>query len=221
MFGIKGEVSTGEYLTASYINLENKQMAEQFHSDKIAFRGPVVYCQAEKEKVLATLIPPFAPLEVVGAPPERASIPVKKTDIPLAVENSYGKGKTVYLPFSLSDLTKNYKLSDHFDFFECLFKRIYDKPVLQVKAPSAVLVNAYKADGRYIVHLVNETGERPLQESLPVANLELTARIPEGKTVSGVRTAIEEAECSWTQENGQVKICLGRLDVWQMLVISY
>lgn len=128
MLGVKNEVFQSEYLVASYLKPKAAGMTllNGMNTDKLAFRGEVAYCTPEKgTEVLATLIPPFAPYEVVGAPPERASIPVEQTDIPLVTRKICGKGNLVFLPFSAGALIREYHLADHYRFLG----KYYEKPV--------------------------------------------------------------------------------------------
>ena len=221
VFGTFDDVRTSEYLTASYMRLDDAGLADTLHTDKIAFRGKVNYCTPNGSEVLATLIPPFAPLDVVGAPPERASIPVSHTSIPLIIRNQYGKGEVIYLPFSLSALVGQFKLMDYYSLFDLLREILCGRKTLDVQAPTSVQVTAFKADGRMMIHLVNETGERPLRELIPVSGIKVSLSIPEGKVVRDVKGAIEEHEISWCAEAGRLEIEMQQLDVWQMLTIYF
>ena len=72
-------------------------------------------------KIRMTLVPPFAPADGVGAPPERASLPVSRTRIPLILDNTVGKGRVVSCFFGLSGLIRQIGLEDWKILFEnCL-----------------------------------------------------------------------------------------------------
>jgi hypothetical protein len=81
---------------------------------------------------LLTLVPPFAPLSGVGAPPERASIPTDRTDVPLAVWYAPGvsgisaqnagqdapgppapSGRALYFAGEIGKLAWRFRLPDH------------------------------------------------------------------------------------------------------------
>lgn len=223
LLGVQGQVSTGEYLTASYLRFEEEGalLKKGMDTDRIPFRGAVTYCSPENgSRVLATLIPPFAPLEVVGAPPERASLPVSQTDIPLVLKSDRGKGQVIYLPFSLSSLVKEFQLYDHIRFAGNMIDFLVGRRDLEVTAPGSVLVTMYETEDKYLVHLVNETGERPLQDTVPVHDIEIDMAIPEGVDVSVVRTVIEEQPISWKQEGSRVHIKLSEVDIWEMIAVE-
>lgn len=222
--GIQKSVSTSEYLRASYLRFEKAgdRLKKNMDTDKIAFRGTVLYCQpTEESEVLATLVPPFAPVEVTGAPPERASMPVSHTDIPLALRTYKDAGEVIYLPFALSALLKEFKLADHYQLVGNLMDILLKRRELEAKVPSGVQITMFESEKKYIIHLVNETGERPLRENIPVHNLCLNIKVPDGDEIKNVRAVIEEQSFSWQQEEDRIKIELDRLDVWEMVVIDF
>lgn len=222
--GIGEDVSTSEYLRASYMRFEEagEALKTDMDTDKVAFRGKVLYCHPkEGSSVLATLVPPFAPVEVTGAPPERASIPVSHTDLPLTIWRSADKGEVLYLPFELGALLREFRLADHYRLIGNMVDMLLKKRELEVKAPSTVQVTAFESEGKYVIHLINETGERPLRETLPVYNLEVAVKLPEGHSASDVRAVIEEQEMTWKQDGDYVVMKLAKLDVWEMLVVEF
>lgn len=224
MLGVEPLIREGDYLTASYLRFENdgNLLKKDMDTDKIAFRGKVIYCTpSEGCKALATLVPPFAPLEVVGAPPERASIPVPHTDIPLVMENGWGDGQVVYLPFSLSSLLTEFHLSDHYQLIGNLADMLLGRRDLEVQAPGSVYATMYGGEGRIMVHLVNETGERPLKDTIPVRDITVSVALPGGAKVSAVRAAVEGQNVTWRQEGDRAEVKLDQVDVWEMVVVEF
>ena len=222
-FGIKEEVFQSEYLLASYLKpeLAGVMLLDGMNTDKIAFRGEMAYCTPEKEtEVLATLIPPFAPYEVVGAPPERASIPVEQTNLPLVLRKKYGKGQLVFLPFSVVGLICEYHLADHYHFLENIMKeQMGDRISFWTDAPHDVQTTVYEKQGSILIHLVNEIGQRPLLETVPVSGICMGLRLKKEQHVQNVSAAITGADISYTEKDGIVEIRLNRLDVWEMIVV--
>lgn len=223
LLGISEEVSKGEYLLASYLRFERKGKLLQagMETDKIPFRGSVNYCIPEENTlVLATLVPPFAPYEVVGAPPERASIPVAQTEIPLTLENMHGKGGIWFLPFSLNTLVKEYHMEDHYRFAGNLIDELLgEKKTLVVEAPWDVQVTAYEKEGAVLLHLVNEIGQRPLLETIPVYQIHLKVKLKEGQKVRDVQSVIAEENVTYSVQGDMAEIVLDRLSVWDMIAI--
>lgn len=223
LLGVKNEVFQSEYLVASYLKPKAAGMTllNGMNTDKLAFRGEVAYCTPEKgTEVLATLIPPFAPYEVVGAPPERASIPVEQTDIPLVTRKICGKGNLVFLPFSAGALIREYHLADHYRFLENIMKnQLGDELKFQTDAPHDVQITVYEKSGSILIHLINEIGQRPLLETIPVFGICMKIKLKEEQHVLNVSTAITGTGVSCTEKDGIAEIRLEHLDVWEMIVV--
>ncbi len=222
--GVSPTVCKGEYLAASYMRFEQNGMAlkEGMDTDKVAFRGEVNYCEPEEEtQVLATLIPPFAPLEVVGVPPERASMPVQQTDIPLCMLHSYGEGKVLFLPFRYHTLAETYHLKDHFEMVSKMIRMLgKEKLMLETDAPSCVQVNVYEKTKQILLHFVNETGSRPLMDNIPIHSINCSIALPEGAVAERVRSVIGEEKVQGQMVGDRVEILLDKLEVWDMLSID-
>ncbi len=224
LLGILPEIRIGEYLAASYLQFTEagKSLKKFMETDKIPYRGAVTYCFPDKDsQVLATLVPPFAPLEVVGAPPERASIPVTNTKIPLVLKHNLGKGQVVYLPFALNHLIWEFKLSDHYQLVGNLIDDLIVRRELEVKAPRSLQATMYETDQHLLLHFVNETGQRPLMDTVPVHNIEITVKLPETRNVKTVRSVIEEQELEYRQEGDRVMIKLHQVEIWEMIAIDF
>ena len=223
-FGVEKNVQKGEYLYASYMRFEGKgaPIKEGMDTDKAAFRGEVNYCIPFREtEVLMTLVPPFAPMEVVGAPPERASIPTPVTDIPLAMLHSYGSGKVLLIPFNYHMLAASFHLKDHYRMAYNMIKLLSGEDMLlKTNMPSGIQTTLYEKDNQILVHLVNETGQRPLMDTIPVYSLSCSIAIPEKKHVMAVRSVIGEENVSYKESAGRVEILLDKLEVWDMLSID-
>lgn len=224
IFGIEGEITTGEYLVASYLKFENCEnpLNKGMDTDKIGFKGAVSYCTpAEKTEVLSTLIPPFAPYEVVGAPPERASIPMPQTDIPLTLINKLGNGKIMLLPFALNQLILEYRLLDHYQLVGNMIDiLIGQKRELEVKAPHAVQVTMYEKTNQLLVHFVNEVGQRPLIENVPVRDLSFSLMLKPNQKIANVRSVIGEINVKWDVKGGRVFVSMEQLDIWDLISID-
>ncbi len=222
--GVEPLIRKGEYLSAGYLRFEESgnSLKKNMETDKIPFRGAVTYCiPSGCSQTLATLVPPFAPLEVVGAPPERASIPVSHTQIPLTVRSGCGEGEVIFLPFSLSSLLSEFRLSDHYQFIGNLADMLLGRRELEVEAPGSVYTTMFSRDHQILVHFVNETGERPLKDTIPVRHIIMDVELPKGACVLDVRAAIEGQNITWAQEGGRVRVWLEQVDVWEMIVVEY
>lgn len=181
LLGLSCGGQRSEYLRASYLRFEpgaeflRRGLGE---TPLLPHRGPTLYTDAVDAQVLCTLVPPFAPMEAVGAPPERASLPVEKTDIPLLTLRRAGEGRAAAVLFPLSALLSELKLRDH----ELLVRNLASEllgPALDVRLEPSVrglqLMDYEAEDGSRLLHIVNGIGQRPLSDNLPL-RVELSLR---------------------------------------------
>ncbi len=139
--GLETAMSAGPYLTASYIRFEPEGAVLKDRLEEVELlphRGSVLYCTPkDTTKTLLTLVPPFAPLDGVGAPPERASMCVSHTDIPLCTLKETSKGALLFLPFELSRLALEFKFSEFYRLMKnCLDFMLGGDPVFSMDVSS-------------------------------------------------------------------------------------
>jgi hypothetical protein len=189
----------------------------------IPLRGVVGYSTPKAgSKVLATLVPPFAPLDSVGAPPERANLATDKTETPLLIESSCGKGSVLFVAFQASRLVTDYGMRDNIQFMaNCVDRISADQKRIATDAPMGVQMSAFEKDGTLLVHLVNGIGQRPLMECVPCRAITVSVNIPAGKTVASVESMLEKNAPEWKAEGGSVKIVVPVLNVWEALRIQF
>ena len=224
VLGIDPSIRTSEPLTAAYWQFEDagKALRDGFEETPLlAHRGVTAYTRAlPGTQVLSTLVPPFAPLNAVGSPPERASILVKHTDIPLCTHHAFGAGAAVMLPFRLSELQETYRLAEHRQLWTNLKNWLLgDEAVLKMENVEGVVASVFQNGDSLLMHLVNGVGRRPLMNSTALTGLALSLRVPDGRAVAGVDAVIEGAPVEWQEVNGRVEINVGRLNLWEMLRI--
>ncbi|OWR29322.1 hypothetical protein CDO73_14020 [Saccharibacillus sp. O23] len=220
LMGVAERSVRSEELQAAYIRFEPRAESHPLHigfedTELLPLRGRVSYCETDGEangkeaaaSVLATLVPPFSPPEAVGAPPERASLPVPRTDLPMIVAGRRGQGRTLYLPFSLSLLVAEYKLSDHYRLAANSVRWLLGRPpAVETSELPGLQLTVFRRGEERIVHLVNGAGRRPLTSIIPLHGVELsvtTERDPE-------RYA---AECLISGERPETSVRGGRLVV--------
>ena len=78
----------------------------------------------------------------------------------------------------------------------------------------------YEKENQILIHLVNEIGQRPLMDSIPVYSAKCSAVLPKGKQVQNVRSVIAGESLNYKEEAGKVEIVLDKLEVWDMLSID-
>jgi len=225
-FGVSARTQLSEPLAASYLRFEgepasNPLQRELEETELIAHRGRVVYCEPAGAETLATLVPPFSPLDSVGAPPERASMLVDRTDLPLALDAKHGAGRIVYFPFSLSGLLTEYRLAEHYT----LLRNAVDYAVGAEKAvrvtPIAGLqTTAFRKDGELLLHFVNGVGRRPLGTTIPLRGIEAELRLPDGAKVVSARELLSGEELAVVRDGAAARFTLPELGVWECVRVT-
>ena len=218
VLGVAGRISSGEELKASYLELRGDALSDAL-PPLIPHRGVTNYVRPSTAEILATLVPPFAPMEAVGAPPERASFPVRHTDVPLILENSFGAGSAMLITFSLSKVAEECRLQEHRLLFRNLLKYLLPEKKFDMEPLHGLIVNAFESDGAVLVNLVNEVGQRPLSRNIPLADLSFCVRIPEGRKAA-CNTVIEGGGVKWEQDGATVQVVLEKLKLWEMVRIT-
>lgn len=229
LFGIECEIFLSEPLIASYLRFEgsaNPLQAGLEQTELIPHRGRVAYCRPRGEacRVLATLVPPFSPLESVGAPPERASLPAPRTDLPLALRHAVGRGGALFFPFSLSGLINEYRLEEHYRLLENSVNMILgEERLVSVSSYQGLQLTLFRKGRELLLHLVNGAGRRPLMNTLPLHELEVELMVEpvrDGESAYEVLQVIRGDRLQSRLEGNRLRFTVPRLDNWECLRIS-
>ena len=225
VIGVRQDIVCSDFLAATYIRFENDGagLHKGFEETPLfPHRGIVAYCKPEMDaKVLATLVPPFASLDAVGAPPERASILTPYTDIPLITLNRFGKGNAVFVPFQLSMLACEYKLTEHYHLIQNIVDLLLgEDKFFFMDSVNGLQAIAHERDNIVLLHFINGIGQRPLANNTPYHGLRFSVKIPTGRKVKGVKSCIEEGTVEYSIEAGMLRCELDVLRVWDMIAIE-
>lgn len=223
--GIEPEPSVGEELVASYLRFEqagDSLRAGMEEAPLIAHRGRVTYCHPLADtEVLATLVPPFSPLESVGAPPERASLAVERTSIPLILTRRSGEGRVMVLTFSLSSLINDYRLGEHYLLLHNMVKFLMEDGMeIEVSHAPGLQVSAFRKESGILVHLVNGCGRRPLNANVSLHGLTLKVKQNPERPMVQARALQAGTELQIVQEGGYITMQLPALSLWETLWLS-
>ena len=223
--GVKPGITSSDYLSASYIKFEadGAALRKDFEETPLfPHRGVVAYCEPEKDtKVLATLVPPFAPLDAVGAPPERASILSPQTDLPLMTLNEYDKGKVVFIAFQLSMLAGEYKLAEHYHLIKNTIDMLLGQDkLLYMDGINGIQAIMHEKEDMLLLHFINGIGQRPLANNTPYHDLQFTVKLPAYRKVKAVHSCIEDGTVEYSVDGDRVHCKLDILRVWDMIAIE-
>lgn len=222
--GISPIQKTTEYYYSSYLKpskaFDNLDTADLENTPLLPFRGKVARSHCTAAESLANLVPSFAPLEAVGAPPERASILTKDTDIPLITENKPGSGYALYLSFSLAHLIESFELAQHFQLADTLFSRLIEDKSVKVTNYPGLTVHAYKGENNIIMHLVNGAGKRPLQKAMPLYGIDVSVTLPSDSTPVSVINLLETENLKFNADGTVLRFTVPEIKVMQSISIQ-
>ena len=221
--GIADDAVSGKNVEACYGQFEEEGKSLKYGMEKMQYlpvKGDILYSQnTGTGKILMTFVPPFAPKDGVGAPPERASMPVKHTGIALLSEQSLGEGRIMTCCFSLSELIWKIGLEDPKLLFENCIRELMgeDREIDAENLPENVYVYGWEKENEKLLHFVNVDGQRPVRQVHPWQKL--VFRIKENKRVESVESILEGERLIWEQTDGWLQIELEQLKIWDMIAI--
>ncbi len=226
LLGIADRVVTSENLCANYIRLSDDYPVFLENMDGthlLPLSGHVGYCTAKStSQVVTTLVPTFAPLDSVGAPPERASLPASHTNVPMSILSKHGDGSVLYLPIQLGRLIREFGMEDHYTFLKNSISLLAAKPSrIDVNAPGAIQMTLFEKDSYSMVHFVNSIGARPLTDIISCYGISFTLSIPIGKIVKSVESVIEKHATEYSILNDTVTVTCEKLNIWDMIKVNY
>ncbi len=225
LIGIEPVTDLSPPLYASYMRFEKEGEVlrnKLEETELLPLGGAVLYCTPGTDtKTLMTLVPPFAPVDGVGAPPERASLCVSHTDLPLCTLRDYKKGRILFLAFESGKLALEYKISDYYQLMNnCLTYMLGNNKQFFMEPVNGLQAVVYGKEDNVMIHLVNGIGQRPLADNIPVFNLKLRVKAISPKKLTGVTSLIGRQNVTWEEKDGYLNINLQRLDIWDMILIQ-
>jgi hypothetical protein len=221
VLGTGDRMTKSSYLTASYLRFRDALIQKELEETPlIPHRGETWYCRpATGTTTLATLVPPFAPLDAVGSPPERASILCPDTDIPLVLENRFGKGKSIYLSFGLGSLIDEFGLNEHIVLLDNLITLLLPDPDFHMRGVGGLQASVFYNQNKAIVHLINGVGQRPLQDNIPLFNLSFEIKTP--VKAKSVKPLLEESNVEYRQTDETLYVTLKELSIWNAILVEW
>ncbi len=225
LIGAKDTVVCSEDLAATYLRIEEagKEIQDKIGESYLTpLRGKVgFYEPADDAQTLVTWVPSFAPVNFAGMPPERASLPAPKTDIPLCAVRDYKKGKVMFISYEPSRLIMEYALQDMYTMIKGYAEyMLADDKKIDFKAPNRIIMTAFEKNNNLMLHMVNGIGQRPLQDNVPCYDLAFEIKL-DGREVDNIEAKISCSNISYNVENDILCINVPKLDVWDMLLISF
>lgn len=223
LLGIEGIIVESEELEATYLRIQSEMgfLEEEIKdTELLPLKGRVGFYKENPDvKKLLTWVPTFAPTKFIAFPPDRASLCTKRTEVPMLTTREYGKGRSTYFSFHVSDLVVDYGLKDISDLLKSCFNKALNEEI-RIKAPSQIISYTYKTNSGFAVFFINGIGSRPLKEVIPCTGIVLQFRKSEKKKIKSVYLVMEDEPIPW-KENGEfVEILMPVLMDWSMIQIE-
>lgn len=223
-FRVAADFTKSADLQASYILPRKNDLGQNPESTSLLpFAGKTLYLTAlEDADVLLTLVPPFAPSDAVGAPPERATILCLETDIPLCLASGKEGQKVMCLPFHLSEMAIYYGLADHYQLVTNLLRYLCSDSIrLTSNAPRGTYISLYENKaGDYLVHIVNGVGERPLHQNIMLYEIEIEIKLARRREVN-LAEAMFGAGVSHVIRGTKLLLKIERVDYWELVRVQF
>lgn len=137
--------------------------------------------------------------------------PMVETAYPALIEKKYGRGRVV---FSAGCIEQD-PIADNEALFLSLLRSLLGEESVTVKAPSCVDHVLYEGDGVLKLHLLNHQDIYP---AIPVRDVEVAIRLPEGQRVRAVRDAIG-GDVEWSVCDGRLTL-KADLEEYRLLLIE-
>lgn len=225
LLGVQPDIISSEEQVAAYLRLEpaGEMIKTRLGGmELVPLGGRFAVCRPDEDTcVLATWVPPFATLATSGLPPERASLPVPRTETPLAMIHCRQKGRVMFLPYEAGRLVHEYGMKDMCGMLgACVEMILGDRQRIRVQAPAGVMHTVFGAANTIMIHLVNGIGQRPLKENVPCCDIVI--KIPlNGRNVRAVNAILSECQAVYEIQEDMLVIQYARLEVWEMLLIEF
>jgi hypothetical protein len=222
---VQDRIIQSEELVATYLRIEPQStilLDKTNQTPLVPLRGRVGYCTPKKgTRIYATWVPPFSQLRFVGFPPERASLPMAQTEVPLCLVNEYGGGRVMYLSYEAGKLAKEYGLSDLYGIIDGYLDMMLEGiRRVRIQAPHQVLTSVMRDGDRFFIHLVNGIGQRPLTETIPCYCIRISIPLDKEPPSLSVRTLISKQEPEYDVQDGVLRITVNVLDRYEVVCVE-
>ena len=148
-------------------------------------------------------------------------IPELSEDAALVV-NRFGRGRAVYFAGDLGSAIQGFHLGEHLGLVRNAAQELAPPSIRLDNAPGSVevVVRSQNGGARWLVHLVNFTGEmtRPIQRITPLANLEVA--VMRDAPVRSVQALVGGRALEFHRQAGWIRVRVPRLEEYEVLVIE-
>lgn len=159
---------------------------------------------------------------VFREPVERQYRPLPAQSTPAVVVNGFGKGRSVYLAGNWGEHYYEFGLPAHQQLVGNAVRWL-SRPILDVSdAPQTleVVLREQPAERRYLLHLVNFTGEmrRPFQTIVPCHDVGIALHTE--REIRSVRCLVDKKNLPFARDGGKIRFRVPRVDTYEVVTIE-
>ena len=145
-----------------------------------------------------------------------------ESDMPALITNSFGSGRSVYMPSLAGDFYARYRMWEYQALLGNAVRWVYQRPLrVEVDCPESVEVELRRQTNppRLLIHLVNNTGDmqRPMSEIVPVRGVAIRLR---RKSVSRVHALHAGVDLAVDPGRGTSDFVLPELGLYELIVVE-
>lgn len=161
--------------------------------------------------------------EVIGyarMPLKGRYVDLVKETYPSVVYNKYGKGESIYFSGAVGEFFDKYANTDIKKLVVNAVNK-FSSALIETDAPGSVEISLRKKDNKYMIHLINLTGEmiRPIERIIPLNNVKFT--INDDIKVKSVKTLRTGETLAFNNECGKVEFTLPLLNNHEIIVVEF
>jgi len=142
------------------------------------------------------------------------------SDLPFMIENSFGKGRSVYIAGTFGGSLKKFHFPEYYQILDNLVSE-FSRPVVNlVNAPSSIEVCVRRNENSVFIYLINFTSEmkRPIQRIFPFPEIKIELNIPE--KVKGLKTLLKKESLKFTASGNLTTFVLPLLEDYEVLKVD-
>jgi hypothetical protein len=142
------------------------------------------------------------------------------SDLPFMVENTYGKGRSIYLAGTFGGSLKKFHFPEYYQLLNNIVSE-FCKPVLRLEnAPSSVEVSLRRNENCVFIYLINFTSEmkRPIQKIISCPDIRIEVTLAE--KVKSLKSLCQKQSLQFTNTANSVSFVLPVLEDYEVLKLE-
>ncbi len=212
VFGVKKYVDTIKYPVGCSYLINNKEsfIFNGVNDDNIPL--PLLSVKNEVEDTAEIL--GYARMPLKGR-----YVDLVKDTYPSVIYNKYGKGESIYFSGAVGEFFDKYANTDIKKLVVNAVNK-FSKADITTDAPGSVEVSLRKKDNKYIIHLINLTGEmiRPIERIIPLYNVNFT--INKDIKIKSIETLRGKEILNYNICDGKLCFTLSKLNEHEIIVLE-